>query len=162
MKMQMQHKLSAAERRREKKEKEGERESERVSGVSCLPAARILFGHCQWQLLQRLTACPAASMPCPGRVLAWWLIKMRCHLAKVKNYPAQGAKHATKTRRRKKKNWSNWEHELVDCEIHCQIAKDLDFHRKRHIEIIPFTWSVHEWRYKYNMLLILMEFHKYE
>lgn len=100
--MQMQHKLSAAERRREKKEK-GERESERVSGVSCLPAARILFGHCQWQLLQRLTACPAASMPCPGRVLAWWLIKMRCHLAKVKNYPAQGAKHATKTRRRKKK-----------------------------------------------------------
>lgn len=104
--MQMQHKLSAAERRREKKEKKGERERgerERVSGVSCLPAARILFGHCQWQLLQRLTACPAASMPCPGRVLAWWLIKMRCHLAKVKNYPAQGAKHATKTRRRKKK-----------------------------------------------------------
>lgn len=144
MKMQMQHKLSAAERRRDKKEKEGEREGEWVAcPVSLQPAFYLAIVSGSY-----FSDWPHV-LPRPCRVLdvLWRGGSLKCAAILRKWKITQPREQSTQRKQdgERKKNTTNWEHELVDCEIHCQIAKDLDFPRKRHIEIIPFTWSVHEY-----------------
>lgn len=135
MKMQMQHKLSVAERERERERREWERKREerecerRVLSLCSPHSIWCPLSVAATSATDRMSCrVHAVSIPCPGRVLACWLIKMRSHLAKVKNYPAQGAKHATKTRRRTKKKQGQLRAKLVDYGIHCQMERGLCRH----------------------------------
>lgn len=67
MKMQMQHKLSAAERRREKKENEGERETERESEWRVLSPCSP---HSIWPLSVAATSA-TDRMSCRVHAVSW-------------------------------------------------------------------------------------------
>lgn len=128
MKMQMQHKLSVAERERERKKRVGkkEREGERVwapCAVSLQPAfylVSIVSGSyfSDWPHV----------LPCPYRVLDvfWRAGSLKCAAILRKWKITQPREQSTQRKQdgEPKKNKANWELKLVDYGIHCQMERD--------------------------------------